>query len=271
MELLIEQLSTLAHPQRMALFRMLVRRCPDYVSAGDIATALELKASTASAHLARLTRAGLITQARQGTSLRYQLNTDGAEALMNGLFNDCCRGRPDLCAPFATTEAAHSASNRRNVLFVCSGNSARSIFAEAILRHIAPEQFDVFSAGTTPYSEINPSTIKTLRANGVPTEGLSAKSIDALRSDQTPEMDFVITVCDQAANTDSPNWRGQPLYAHWGLPDPVHRTSEQDPFQATYLAIRHRLDAFAKLPFAQLDRAGLQNTLDTLAQDNPTP
>ena len=126
----IQKLSTLSHEHRMAVFRLLLRRYPDEVPAGEICSALSLRPSTTSVYLSALKDAGLIRQRRQGTSLLYQSDIDAMRELMTFMFSDCCRGRPDLCPPLAfpdSSEAHRDADRKYNVLFICTGNSARSI------------------------------------------------------------------------------------------------------------------------------------------------
>ncbi|MDU8913370.1 helix-turn-helix domain-containing protein [Aestuariicoccus sp. MJ-SS9] len=269
--ILFERLSVLSHPQRMAIFRLLVRRCPDALPAGEIARVLGLKASTASVYLAALTRSGLIRQTRQARSLLYQLDPQAAQDMVSSLMLDCCRGRPDLCAPgaFADPVAAET-GGKINVLFLCTANSARSIMAEAILRDLAGDRFNAWSAGLHPAPQPHPDALATLRAHGLDTEGLRSKTLDSFRTAEAPAMDFVFTVCDLAANEDCPAWPGQPISAHWGLPDPA-RTQGTDmdrrrAFEETFAALRSRIGAFASLPLTTLDRVSLQRRVDDIAR-----
>lgn len=268
---LVDQLAALSHPQRLAVFRLLVRRCPDALPAGEIAQVLGLKASTLSVYLSALTRAGLISQTRQGTSLRYALNTGAAQGLMRALFLDCCRGRPDLCPPIPSELDPR---RKFNVLFICSGNSARSILAEAILRDLAGDRFVAHSAGTRPGAQVNPRTLETLAARGHATGALQSKEISAFRGPDAPRFDFVFTVCDRAANEECPAWEGQPISAHWGLPDPaqaVGTVAEKSlAFQQTYARLHRRIAAFAALPFEALDRVALQTSVDAIGREKET-
>jgi len=268
------RLSTLGHPQRLAVFRLLMRRYPGRVAAGEIGTALDVKPSTLSSYLSALVQVGLVTQTREGTSLLYQVDMDGMRETMNGLFLDCCRGRPELCAPtdlsnFATSPLmTHPAFN---VLFICTGNSARSIFAETLLRDEGGDRFNVFSAGTRPYSELNPHAVEVLRAKGHDVTRLRAKNIAEFTTPETPKFDFVFTVCDRAANEECPAWQGQPISAHWGMPDPVkaegNGAQKSLAFQQVYGTLRNRIRAFANLPFEQLDRISLQRAVDDLGRE----
>lgn len=266
-----EQLGTLSHPQRMDLFRLLMRRYPDAVPAGEISTALELKASTASVYLSALREAGLITQAREGRSLLYRANVAAVRGLVGFLVRDCCQGRPDLCPPDLSDlpEGGPAMGNRKyNVLFICTGNSARSIMGEALLRDLGGDRFEAHSAGTRPYSELNPFAFEMLADKGLDTSKLRAKNVSEFRAENAPRMDFVFTVCDRAANEDCPAWPGQPISAHWGLPDPVKATGTEAErrlaFQQVYGMLKHRLSAFTALPLGTLDRISLQAAVDRI-------
>ncbi|MFY9210809.1 MAG: helix-turn-helix domain-containing protein [Aestuariivita sp.] len=275
--LLTDRLATLSHPQRMAVFRLLMRRYPDELPAGEIATALDLKASTASVYLSALTQVALISQRRDGTRLLYAVNLDAAREIVSGLFVDCCRGRADLCPPQVSdllTSLSARPDKTFNVLFVCTGNSARSIFAETILRDIAGERFTAYSAGTAARSDLNPFAVALLGAKGHDTSGLRAKSITEFQGKGAPRMDFVFTVCDRAANEDCPVWPGQPVSGHWGLPDPVKATGtdaqKRLAFQQTYAALRNRIKAFTSLPFESLDAGSLQRHVDEIGRQPAT-
>ncbi|WP_300061463.1 helix-turn-helix domain-containing protein [uncultured Roseobacter sp.] len=264
------RLSALSHPHRLAVFRLLMRRYPDQLPAGEIASVLALKASTTSVYLSSLTDAGLIRQRRDGTSLRYSANTEAAAEVIDFLFMDCCRGRPDLCPPL--TKSSQTTKKPYNVLFICTANSARSIFAEAILRDLDATRFTAYSAGTAPATSPNLLAIEMLQGKGHDTSLLSAKHTSEFQTPESPRMDFVFTVCDQAANEDCPAWEGQPISAHWGLPDPVKAAGslaeQQLAFQQTYGALLNRLKAFTALPIETLDTISLQAAVDTIGQDH---
>ncbi|MGR3434719.1 MAG: arsenate reductase/protein-tyrosine-phosphatase family protein [Shimia sp.] len=265
---LTEALSTLAHPGRLSVFRLLMRRHPGDVAAGEIAVALGLKASTASAYLSALSGAGLIEGRRLGTSLRYSARIDGARAIVSGLFDTCCNGRPDLCPPaMLSPEARQTAGpdGRFDVLFVCTGNSARSILMEAILRQEAGDRFRVFSAGTRPSARPHPEALAVLERHGIATGGLTSTALDEMHQPDAPAMDFVFTVCDHAANEDCPVWPGQPITAHWGMQDPA-RFGTQAAFDQAYDICRNRLRAFAALPVATLGRLALQHEVDAIGR-----
>jgi arsenate reductase len=149
-----------------------------------------------------------------------------------------------------------------NVLFLCTGNSARSILAEAATRHFAGARFRAYSAGSYPRGEVNPFALELLRSQHLPTEGLRSKSWDEFAVPGAPVMDFVFTVCDQAAGEQCPYWPGQPVTAHWGMPDPaaVEGTDEEKrrAFAETFRILRRRIELFASLPHERLDRMALQ-------------
>jgi arsenate reductase len=157
-----------------------------------------------------------------------------------------------------------------NVLFICTGNSARSIFAEAILRKEAGDRFNAYSAGTLPRSELNPFALDVLRAKGHDISDLSSKNVNVFTGPDAPAFDFVFTVCNQAANEECPAWSGQPVSAHWGMPDPVKATGTDAEkslaFQGAYGALANRIKLFTALPIASLDRMSLQKAVDQIAQ-----
>ncbi|MGF1645287.1 MAG: arsenate reductase ArsC [Thiotrichales bacterium] len=162
-------------------------------------------------------------------------------------------------------------SNRTfNVLFICVGNSARSIMAETILNEEGGSKFRAYSAGTKPYSSMNPLALEVLKNLGHDTSGLRAKNTAEFREPTAPRFDFVFTLCDQAANEDCPPWPGQPISAHWGMPDPVKATGNEVErvlaFKNTYRTLRHRLLAFIALPIDTLDRVSLQHRLDEIGE-----
>ena len=161
-----------------------------------------------------------------------------------------------------------------NVLFVCTGNSARSIFAEAIMREEAGDKFNVYSAGSRPFSVLNPVAMQLLKNRGFDTSPLRSKNISEFQKDGAPVFDFVFTVCDHAANEECPAWPGQPISAHWGMPDPVKAegtdAEKRLAFQQTFGAMSNRIKAFAALPFASLDRASLQQRVDEIVRTPET-
>ncbi len=267
------RLATLGHPSRLAVFRLLMRRYPDHVPAGELARALNLKPSTLSAYLAALGQAGLVNCVRHGTSLRYRVTMAGVQRTLDTLQNECCRGRPELCAPpgrRAHGQRSGAPAVPYKVLFICTGNSARSIFAESILRAEAGTRFDAYSAGTAPRSDLNPFAVQLLQQNGHDTSPLRAKTIAEFKTEDAPAFDFVFTVCDQAANEDCPAWSSQPISTHWGVPDPVAANGTEAQislaFRQAYTVLQDRIKAFAALPIEALDPISLQQAVDQIGQ-----
>jgi arsenate reductase len=160
-----------------------------------------------------------------------------------------------------------------NVLFLCTGNSARSIMGECILNREGHGKFRAFSAGSQPRGEIHPHTIDLLKKLNYATEGLRSKSWDEFASPDAPEQDFVFTVCDQAAQEACPFWPGQPISAHWGVPDPVavrgNEAEQRLAFTDAYRMLYNRISIFVNLPIESLDRLALQRRLDEIGRNEP--
>lgn len=157
-----------------------------------------------------------------------------------------------------------------NVLFLCTGNSARSILAEAILNRSGAGRFNAYSAGSHPTGQVNPNALTLLESLNHPTNDLRSKDWLEFAGEDTPSMDFVFTVCDQAANEVCPIWPGQPMSAHWGLPDPaaVEGTAAEiaAAFAETYRMMNNRIELFINLPLATLDKLALRERLDELGR-----
>ena len=158
-----------------------------------------------------------------------------------------------------------------NVLFLCTGNSARSIFAESLLNSLGRGQFRAYSAGSHPAAEVNPYALDLLEKNRLPTEGLRSKSWDEFAAPGAPALDFVFTVCDKAAGETCPVWPGQPMTAHWGVPDPAEAQGSDEQkrkaFFAAFNQLRNRISLFVSLPFHKLDRMSLQRDLDAIGKE----
>lgn len=264
--------ATLGHPDRLAVFRLLMRRAPQGARPTEIAQSLAMKPNTLSHHLSDLTAVGLTTVRRQGRSLYYAVDLARAQALIAYLALDVGRARPDLLRPLSPlpkVSAMHDTAF--DVLFICSGNSARSIFAEALLRDLGTGKFQAFSAGYRPGTDLNPMALDVLRRNGHDITGLRSKHVAEFQTPGAPEMDFVFTVCDTAAAEECPPWPGQPITGHWGLPDPARATGTDAEkalvFAQTYAALRRRITAFVALPFDSLSRLSLQSHVDAIGTD----
>lgn len=159
-----------------------------------------------------------------------------------------------------------------NVLFLCTGNSARSILAESILNLplVGGGRFRAYSAGSHPAGAVNPLAIELLQKNHIPTDGLRSKSWDEFATAGAPSLDFVFTVCDNAAGEACPVWPGQPMNAHWGIPDPASiQGSDQEKRKAFFTAynqLQRRIALFAGLPLAKIQRIALQKELDSIGK-----
>ncbi|MBU6470000.1 MAG: arsenate reductase ArsC [Gammaproteobacteria bacterium] len=154
-----------------------------------------------------------------------------------------------------------------NVLFLCTGNSARSILAEAFLNHTSAnrKRFTAYSAGSHPKGAVHPLALQLLEQNRIPTAGLRSKSWDEFAAPDAPKMDFVFTVCDQAAQEPCPYWPGQPMTAHWGVSDPAavegSEEQQQRAFRDALMVLSRRIERFACLPLDKLDKLTLSKNL----------
>jgi len=157
-----------------------------------------------------------------------------------------------------------------NVLFLCTGNSARSIIAESILRQVGTGRFHAFSAGSRPAGHVNPFALEMLRLNRMPIAGLRSKNWDEFATPDAPRLDFIFTVCDNAAGEVCPVWPGQPMTAHWGIADPASVEGSDDEKRKAFAdasrTLLSRIRIFTSLPLEKLDRLSLQRTLDEMGR-----
>src|SRR5258706_5472496 len=156
-----------------------------------------------------------------------------------------------------------------NVLFLCTGNSARSILAEAILNHRAHGRFSAFSAGSHPTGTVNPAALALLENLQIPTQGLRSKTWEEFARPGTPELDFIITVCDNAAGEVCPIWPGRPLTAHWGVADPAHVDGElerKQAFREAFRVLERRIDLFLQIPIQSRDAPALAQQVRTIGR-----
>jgi protein-tyrosine-phosphatase len=162
-----------------------------------------------------------------------------------------------------------------NVLFLCTGNSARSIMAEALINHWGRGRFRGLSAGSFPKGAVHPMALKLLQHLNFPTEGLRSKSWDEFAAPGAPPLDFVFTVCDNAAGEVCPIWPGQPMTAHWGVPDPAAvegtELERMNAFRDAFRTLENRIRIFTSLPLASIERIKLKQHLDEIGQSSDGP
>ena len=170
-------------------------------------------------------------------------------------------------------EVLRMSESANNVLFLCTGNSARSILAEATMNHLAGNRrrFKAYSAGSFPKTRPNPLALELLQKNHIPTDGLRSKPWDEFAEPGAPRLDFVFTVCDQAAGEACPIWPGQPMTAHWGVPDPAAVEGTDDEkrraFFDAFLALRRRIELFTSLSISSLDKMALQKRVSEIGHE----
>jgi ArsR family transcriptional regulator, arsenate/arsenite/antimonite-responsive transcriptional repressor / arsenate reductase (thioredoxin) len=266
-------LAALAQDNRLDVFRLLVQAGPAGLPAGQVAAALDLAPNTLTFHFDRLRSAGLVTVRREGRSMIYAARFETMNALLAYLTENCCNGAPESCRPAPCSPGRASKPppvTAYNVLFLCTGNSARSIIAEAILDKLGAGKFRAFSAGSQPKGKVNPRTLQLLEGLGYDISGFRSKSWDEFAKADGPAFDFVFTVCDNAAAEACPLWPGQPLTAHWGIPDPAAATGTEAEialaFKDAYRMLHRRIGLFVSLPIRSLDRLGLQHRLKEIGR-----
>lgn len=276
----LEALSALSQETRLDVFRLLTRAEPVGLCAGEIADAMGARQNTISANLAILAHAGLIRSVREGRNIRYFADLAGMRRLLSFLTEDCCGGRPEACAPLLNSRTGGCGMTDAspepifNVLFLCTGNSARSIMAEAILNRLGQGRFRAFSAGSRPKGAVHPSTLALLRRQSHDPGFARSKSWEEFAASGAPGLDFVFTVCDGAAAEACPVWPGQPMTAHWGVPDPAaaegSETERSLAFADAYRMLANRISIFVNLPIGSLDRLSLQRRLEEIGKTKNT-
>ena len=267
------------------MFRLLVREGPNGLPAGKIADRVAIPSSTLSRHLAHLEQARLLRSWRVKRQIYYAVDIEGTRRLVAFLTEECCQGRPEICgyeseggccdegdrvAGGKQVEASDMTDKLYNVLFLCTGNSARSIIAECILNRLGQGRFKAFSAGSHPAGKVNPNALALLNRLNYPTDALRSKSWDEFAAAGAPEFDFVITVCDNAAGEACPVWPGQPMTIHWSIPDPAAVTGRDAviaaAFADTYRMLERRIGIFVNVASAPLDRPNLKKQLEEIGK-----
>ena len=254
--------AALAQETRLEAYRLLLRYQPFGLSAGDIARLLAVPHNTLSTHMGLLVEAGLGRSRRDGRSIIFAAVPErfaAAEAFLN----EARVPRPQSVRPanatnlFPIKRPEDDMSGKvYNVLVLCTGNSARSILAEAIINREGNGRFLAYSAGSQPKGTPNPVGIELLASLGYDVGGFRSKSWSEFAEPGAPKMDFIVTVCDSAAGESCPYWPGHPLVAHWGIPDPADvqgsAAEKRAAFQEAYRRLMHRVTAFVNLPVETL-------------------
>ena len=262
--------AALSHEVRLKVFHVLVR--VGELSATELAECVGLRPSALSFHLKDLRQAGLVETRRDGQWIYYSANFAALTAFRWLLTkNGWSEMQPN---PTEGTLPMSSDNRVYNVLFLCTGNSARSIMAECILNREGMGRFKAYSAGSKPRGGIDPIAATLLQRNNFGLTELRSKSWDEFSGDDAPVMDFVFTVCDDAAGEVCPVWPGQPMTAHWGVPDPVKfegTETERTLFTAdVFRMLTNRISIFCALPLQSLDKLALQRKLDMIGKAQHT-
>jgi arsenate reductase len=267
----------LSQETRLDVFTLLVRHGSEGLPAGEIARRLDVPPTTLSTHLGILARAALVAADRRGRSIVYRAEVAGIEDLVGFLSAGCRDGDLEGGSASPRFHRRNGMTGRiYSVLFLCTGNSARSILAESILARDGAGRFAAHSAGSRPKGEVDPLALTTLERAGYATGGLRSKSWEEFAAPDAPIMDFVFTVCDAAAGEVCPIWPGQPMTAHWGIEDPAAvegpGLARETAFVSAFRHLRNRISAFTALPIAGIDRMALTNRLREIGRlDGATP
>ncbi len=266
----VQAFAALAHDHRLAIIRQLMRAGRGGVSAGTLSSELQLPPATASFHLNYLVDAGLIQRCRVGRSQMYCLEIPVVRTLIAYLTEHCCLDESPFCELSQPPLECAVSDHLFNVLFLCTGNSARSVMAEVLMNHWGKERFRAFSAGSQPKGAIHPMTLRLLERLKFSTEGLRSKSWDEFAQSDSPPLHFVFTVCDNARGEACPIWPGQPVSAHWGVDDPAAaegtEAQKMQAFREAFRLLEARIKAFASLRPASLERVALQKQVDDIGK-----
>ena len=267
--------AALAHAQRLAAFRLLMRCGSAGLAAGELAQQLAISPSALSFHLKEMENAGLVRQRRVGRSIIYRADLTIGQTLGDFLQRDCCLGLDGRAAIGVATFKFEGMSTMLKppfrLLVLCTGNSARSILGEQLLTELGQGRFIGLSAGSKPKGTPHPLALETLIAHGHAIEGLSSKSWDEFAVPGAPAIDIVLTVCDAAAGEVCPVWPGHPISAHWGLDDPAavdgSVADKRAAFETTYQLLRRRIAALIRLPLETMQAPAIRQALQTIHQE----
>lgn len=267
-------LAALAQPTRLEIFRLLMRYRPHGLAAGDIGRLLAVAHNTLSSHLGALEQVGLLASRREGRHIIFAAQASRADALLAFLGEACCSERPAACGAEGAILPARRepvfAAEPLRVLVVCTGNSARSIMAEAVLNREGLGRIRAFSAGSRPQEAPHPLALGLLGELGYDVSQMRSKSWDEFLGPDAPRLDLVVTVCDDAADAACPAFPGVPMRVHWGLDDPAAASGPQAARRAAFLKsyrdLTARVSAFVNLPLEAMSLSELAPVLQAIGR-----
>ena len=275
-------LAALGQPTRLEIVGLLMRHEPEGLAAGAIGAAIECRHNTLSTHLSILARCGLVRGRRDGRSIVYRVDIETMRSLLAFMVMDCCAEHPELSGflgqaaarcgyvGLPTAPSERTEDKPYNVLFICSGNSIRSIMAEAVMNRAGRGKFRAFSAGSTPSGQVHPYAIELLEQLHFDTTPLHSKDWKEFAEPGAPELDFVFTVCDTSAREVCPAWPGQPMTAHWGMFDPAEATGKEAEIRSAFAGalrmLSNRINLLVSLPISSLDQLTLQQQIEAIGE-----
>jgi protein-tyrosine-phosphatase/DNA-binding transcriptional ArsR family regulator len=276
----VDLLGALAQSTRLEIFRLLMRYRPHGLAAGDIGRLLAVPHNTLSTHLGALEQVGLLASRREGRHIIFAAVPDRADALLGFLSEACCSQSLPACetpaTPYLSRREIQATDTPLRVLIVCTGNSARSIMAEAVMNREGLGRIQAYSAGSRPHEAPHPLALQLLRELGYATADFRSKSWDEFLAADAPEIDLVITVCDSAADEACPSFPGAPMRVHWGLDDPAEVggpvEARRAAFRKSYRDLTARVTALVNLPLESMTLAELAPALEAIGRmDGATP
>ena len=262
-------LAALGHDTRLTIVRLLTHSASEGMAAGELGGRLGLSSAALAFHLNHLKHAGLVTSRRDSSFVIYNARHRSLEGLIEYLGEHCRRPAPEQPHQFPGDTRAVG-GRPLSVLFLCTRNSARSIMAECVMNRWGSGRFRAFSAGSKPGEAVHPTTMRLLKTMGYETTALRSKSWDEFSIPDGPPLDFVFTLCDRAAAETCPTWPGQPITAHWGIPDPVsargNDRTRAKTFGKVYSELERRIRIFTALPIETLERFALERWVTELGK-----